>query len=94
MTHSSHNYKFWQSNENTKMHLSPNILFGLQLLRRETHLLSGFDIWCSGYLDLYLEKRCSDLSYCTQFLNYDVNLVKFTLFEMVNLIIQETSQIR
>ena len=94
MTHSSKNSEFWQSDKNTKMHLSRNILFGLQLLSRENHTLSGLDIWHSGSLDLYLQKWFSDFFYLTQFLNYEVNLVKFTLFEIVNLIIHETSQIR
>ena len=76
------------------MHLSRNILLGLQLLSRENHILSGLDIWHSGSLDLYLFKRCSDFFYLTQFLNYEVKLVKFTLFEVVNLIIHEPCQIR
>ena len=82
MTHSSHKSELWQSNENTKLRLSRTIHFGLQLLSREIHLLSDLDIWHS------------DLFYSTQFLNYEANLVKFALFKMVNLIIQETSQIR
>ena len=45
-------------------------------------------------IDMYIEKWCSDLFYSTRFLNYEVNLSKFTLFEMVNIIVQETSQIR
>ena len=53
MTHSSNNSEFWQSNENTEMHLSRIILFGLQLLSRENHILSDLDIWNSGSLDLY-----------------------------------------
>ena len=77
------------------MHLSRNILFGLQLLSKENHnILSGLDIWHIGSLDLYLSKWRSDFFYLTQFLNYEANLVKFTLFEMVNLIIHETSQMR
>ena len=68
--------------------------FELSVHSRENHLLSDLEIWHSGSLDLYLEKWCSDLFYLTQFFNYEVNLVKFTLFDMVNLIIQEKSQIR
>ena len=84
MTHSSNNSEFSQSD---KMHLSRNILFGLQLLSRENHTLSGLEIWHSGSLDLYLEKWCSDFSYLTCFMNYEVNNFKKCEFDKVNLII-------
>ena len=36
---------------------------------------------------------CSELFYFTWFFNYEVNFFKFKLFEMVNLILQETNRI-
>ena len=40
---------------------------------------------------MYLDKWCSDLFYSTRFFNCEVSLFKFTLFEMVNLKVQEAS---
>ena len=77
-----------------KMHLSRNILSDLQLLGRRNHLLSDLEIWHSGSLGMYLVNNCSDLFKFTQFLNYEIKYFKFTLFEMVNLIVQETNRIR
>ena len=38
-------------------------------------------------LDLYLENWCSDFSYLTCFMNYEVNHIKKGEFDKVNLII-------
>ena len=59
----------------------------LSVHSRENHILSDLENWHSGSLDLYLEKWCSDLSYLTFFLNYEVNHIKKCEFDKVNLII-------
>ena len=69
-----------------------------RFLSWENQPVPDLEVRYSGSLDIYLEKWCSDLFYSTRLLNFEVSHFHecefLQLFEMVNLIIQELSQIK
>ena len=64
--------------------LNSSNLFDFRLLSRENHLLSDLEVWHSGSVGMYLENCCSDLSYSTRFLNYEVKQFKKCEFEILH----------